>query len=257
MRIRDRRLQAQQRADRALARATSDAQRERIAARLAATNKRLDAERDLLAMGDGTPEHRGCQGLLWQLALKYSKKCQILDMDDLVQAGRVALLEAAERFDPATGNRFTTYAQWCVSGQLKLAAKLLTERGIHVPVYYRQRNAQRDESATDRRHQMDEETARLVHAALNPRTLHCLEGGEESAAREQETPDTFEVEHLRWALGRLPPREREVLELCLGEGQTLQHVGERLGVTRERVRQLRIRGLERLRREMGVTECVA
>jgi RNA polymerase primary sigma factor len=203
-----------------------------------------------------------------------------LPFSDLVQEGNIGLMEAVDRYDYRRGVRFATYAGWWIQQAMRRA---LTNqlRTVRLPshVYenlHRLRRATRElESRLERRptsQELAEHTGMPLRkvqrlARLQQRRFLSLnmpvgdEGDSELAdfLADRDTPPMEAIHarrHLREGVRNavatgLPPREREVLRMRFGldggHTQTLAQVAERLGVTRERVRQIEKRALRRLR----------
>ncbi len=136
------------------------------------------------------------------------------DWDDLLQAAFMGVLRAAELFDEANGARFSTYADWWI----------------------RQRVQQWREGAQR-------------HAHLSLDALEEGAGPFAAGPGVEAAPDAGDV--VRRAMAFMPPRERAVLRLRFLKGLTLTQAGERLGVSKERIRQIQGRALGWLRRRMG------
>ena len=154
------------------------------------------------------------------VAKKYQNRG--LALTDLIGEGNVGLLTAARKFDPDQGVKFISYAVWWIR-QAILAALARHGRTVRVPL---NRTA---------------DLSRIVRTAEQLR----------QDLRREPTP-----EEIDRALRSLPARDAKVLRLYFGlnDGRehTLEEIGGLLGVTRERVRQLRDRALKRLRDgEMG------
>jgi RNA polymerase primary sigma factor len=210
------------------------------------------------------------------VAKKYQNRG--LALTDLIGEGNVGLLTAARKFDPDQGVKFISYAVWWIR-QAILAALARHGRTVRVPLNRTadlSRIVRTSETLRQklRREPTPEEVANAVGlsvevvqslAALNTadvrldapldpdgeRSLIDRFIADDQADAEAQAMDQFLSEEIERALRTLPARDAKVLRLYFGldggREHTLEEIGAMLGVTRERVRQLRDRALKRLR----------
>jgi RNA polymerase primary sigma factor len=207
-----------------------------------------------------------------------SYRHQGLQFLDLIQEGTLGLVRAAEKFDHRRGYKFSTYATWWIR-QAIVRALADKARTIRIPVHVAEKvnrigAAKRQLVTQLGREPTADEIAEVTgiesadvtfiqHAAQAPVSLDAPVGDEEESLLghrivddRAESPyeraaESLVRQALRCALGELPGRERQVLELRYGlhgeSPRTYEEIGRSLGVTRERIRQLERRSLERLR----------
>jgi RNA polymerase primary sigma factor len=199
-----------------------------------------------------------------------------ISLSDLVQEGNLGLMRAVTKFDYKRGCRFSTYATWWIR-QAILRAKVEKERTIRIPIHLMEKRRKLAKTCRNflkkrGKQPQPEEIAKkakvplkVVHKALFPlpQTVSFEtsvgEGSNlEYLIKDEKSPSPFEVmerEEVRQmvekALSHLPPREAEVLRLRFGIGgdgeHTLQEIGRKFGISRERVRQLEKKAINRLR----------
>ena len=237
-----------------------------------------------IAAGDPHAMHELIKANL-RFVISVAKKYQNRGMalTDLIGEGNIGLLTAARKFDPDQGVKFISYAVWWIR-QAILAALARQGRSVRVALDRTTDRSRIVRSSERLRKELERQPSPEEIAAATGLTLEVvqalatlnssdvrldapLEGeGERSLsdrfiADEQSHPDSLVMDQLLTeeidrALGALPERDAKVLRLYFGlnDGRehTLEEIGGLLGVTRERVRQLRDRALKRLRDgEMG------
>jgi RNA polymerase sigma factor (sigma-70 family) len=195
--------------------------------------------------------------------------------EDLIQEGNTALLRAVERYSRHEGVRFASYAGWWIQQGI-LKALSFQSRTVRLPVYlaqalHRVRDAQATEPGSinstdlaDRTGLTLERVERALKADRQCLSINRTANREDDGCladvlpdpRNPALPDQPTLKSLRGSLdtllGTLPPREALVLRLRFGledgHAWTLEEVRQRLGISRERVRQLQSQSLGRLTR---------
>ena len=230
--------------------------------------------------GDGEALKRLVESNL-RFVVAYAKRYRGLGLPflDLIHEGNLGLIEAARRFDPERNVRFITYAVWWVR-QAMLLALSEQSHALRLPQKVagqvarvqnvRERlgaELEREPTAGEIARAVDlseEEVAAVDRLSASDISLSAAIGDdgdlELEDALEQSTIPPVEVELMRATLvermrhmvSGLDEKERLVLGLRYGldgdEPRTLQEIGKRMGVTRERVRQIESRAKEKLRR---------
>ncbi len=236
------------------------------------------ALREMIQDGEMAQEHliRANARLVISVAKKYIGRG--VPFLDLIQEGNIGLIRATNKFEYQRGHKFSTYATWWIR---QAVSRAVADQGrtIRVPVHMgdqlnRLRRVQlqllqelgRDPKLEELAAGMDttpDKVENLLEISRRPVSLETPidDEGEStfgdfvedvnSPAPAEEVANHLLQEQIQHALDKLPPREAQILRLRYGlaDGRvyTLEEVGQNIGVTRERVRQLEAQALNRLR----------
>jgi len=180
----------------------------------------LDRIDDLLNQATDIKDHLIACNMRLVVSIAKRHSGQTDNFFELLSDGNVSLIRAVEKFDYSRGNKFSTYASWAI---MKNYARSIPEE-----------KTRRERYVTG--------TEEVFDAAPDMRTdeQECLALAEQASHK---------VNRL---LEYLDPRERDIIRMRAGldtneSGMTLEKIGEKLGITKERVRQLNVRAMKKLR----------
>lgn len=218
--------------------------------------------------------------LIWSRVLKHGRKYNHkLDDEDLLQYGSIGLMKAAKRFDSTREAKFTTYAIWWID---QFILRGIVDHGftVRLPVHYfelvskvlgilsRNPDATKEEklelvSAAGISEEKFEEVLVTINNIMSPTYLNTFVGEEDDSELgdfivdnitptvEEQVESNMLKEAIDTVLETLNRRERNIIELRFGLndgiGKTLEQVGSRYDVTRERIRQIEAKALRKLR----------
>jgi RNA polymerase primary sigma factor len=242
------------------------------------SKKRLDEIEAMIEDGEAAREHLilANMRLVISVAKKYMRRG--VPFLDLIQEGQIGLMRAVKKFDYRRGHKFSTYATWWIRQAITRA---IADHGrtIRVPVHMGDQinrmlrtshaltqDLGRDPTIEELAQALDLPSAKvdtMIRVSRRPLSLEkpidddndsvmgdFIEDIEAPAPEEVTTQGLME-EHVHIMLEKLPPREARVLRLRYGvDGgrvHTLEEVGNKMGITRERVRQIEAQALRRLR----------
>ena len=212
--------------------------------RLLTPKEEIDLARRI-EKGDAAARERMIQAnlrLVVYIAKHYVSRSYGLSLLDLIQEGNMGLFKAVERYNWRRGVRFPTYARWWIRQAITQAIRhQAPEVRPVISKYTQARERLRRELGRDPE---PDEVAESLDVDIDDVQLmvELLEESEESPV--QEEPNEI--------LHELSDREQEILRLRFGladdEPRTLEEIGKKFGLTRERVRQIENRALEKIRK---------
>jgi RNA polymerase primary sigma factor len=203
-----------------------------------------------------------------------------VEIEDLIEEGILGLIRAVEGFDPRIGTRFSTYAVFWIRDAMRRVVKH-SPRPIHLPSYLQDllqrwrrtetalcNELQRapSEAEVARSMGLSKRKLRLLRRALilerpssetgvDPRSLEYLVADPRHQSPEASVSERDEIGKALSRLQTLEQHEAMIVRLHFGLGgverMTLQQIGERLQMSRERVRQIERQALNRIREELG------
>lgn len=236
-----------------------------------------------ISKGDGKAKKRMIEGnlrLVISIAKRYS--CYGLDFLDLIEEGNVGLIKAIDKYDPKMGYNFSTYAFWWIRQYIQRAI-LSQTKTIHIPLYAYEAikklinvsERMREELA---RQPTTAELAKKLRFSIKKtrKFMQEIRVFERVGSLDSPLGDKFDIflkdlirdedkgspdhvvdlikshEELAQILKKLTPQELKVIKLRYGmvdgKGYNLREVGEKMDLSRERIRQIEKRAIERLKK---------
>jgi RNA polymerase primary sigma factor len=188
------------------------------------------------------------RGYIVKVAMEY---CQTgMSMEDLVNEGKLGLIEAARRYDPEKGNRFITYAIWWIRKTI-ISEVCNSSRVVRIPGYRwrmeKRKNAGSTSALYPREVSLDEKRGKNEDRSSNDMLEDWRNPDPETSFLRQETGRL-----LGEAITHLTDQERHVISCRFGlndeQPRILKEIGEEMGISRERVRQIEEQAKRRLKR---------
>jgi RNA polymerase primary sigma factor len=248
-----------------------------------------DEEKELgrrIRQGDQAALQRLVEANL-RFVVSYAKRYRGLGLSflDLIHEGSLGLIEAAKRFDPERNVKFISYAVWWVRQAIfhalaehsrvfrlpqKLSGQISKVGNARQQLAVELERAPTTEEVAEKTALTEQEVEALLRVAGDDLSLSTAVGEdgkmELGDTLEQDTIPSAELELMRTSfedqiramVGELEPKERDVIKMRFGldgeEPRTLQEIGEALGLSRERIRQIESKAKEKLRRSHRASE---
>jgi RNA polymerase primary sigma factor len=234
----------------------------------------------LIQQGDEEAVQRMVEANL-RFVVSYAKRYRGLGLSflDLIHEGNLGLMEAAKRFDPERNVKFISYAVWWVRQAIfhalsehsrvfrlpqKLSGQVSRLQNLRESMSAELRRSPTNAELAEKTELSEDQVETLLRAGGDDVSLSASVGEDGSLelgdTLEQESIPSAELELIRTSfenqiqnmVAELEPKEREVIRMRFGldgeEPRTLQEIGEALGLSRERIRQIESKAKEKLRR---------